>query len=295
MRRFTTCCIHACRHFVRVRSYLHHVLAFCLATTACSDLFEPDFPPFAVEAQPPLQYRVWWEVVESCSGRTAPFSAVSWYRAPIGSGLQVKGESAAGVWFESGNRIVIADGWKDSGPLVRHEMLHAILHTGSHPREQFRGSCTDEVLCGRDCLADVALPGAIPMVVELLEVDADLFPSAPSLTVHDGKVVVVVRVRNPATANVFVPAERFAQASCAVGFVVTSTADSSRFDLDCTYLNYNQRDARVYFRPGETRRLLFEVDLRVPTRGGLFRAEAITLSAILVDRVRVTDFVMIQP
>lgn len=277
-----------------MKSLLRHVLAVCLATTACDGLFEPDFPSAAVAVQPPAQYRVWWEVVESCSGQTAPFDAVTWYRIPVGH-LYVQGESAAGAWFVSENRIVIRDGGQYSGRLVRHEMLHAILRTGSHPGEQFLENCADEVLCGRDCLPNAALPGATPLAVEHLDVDVQLYPRVPSLSVHDGKAVVIVRVRNPAAANVFVPMERFAQASCAVGFVVTSTEDSSRSDLDCKSLDYNPQDARVYFRPGQTRRLLFEIDLRVPDRGGPFRAESVTLSAILVDSLRDVGVVVIRP
>jgi hypothetical protein len=84
----------------------------CTLTIGCDGLFEPDFPPFAIKAAPPPQYRVWWEVVESCSGRLAPFSAVNWYRIPVGSGLSIDGKSAAGAWFVSGNRIAIGDGWR---------------------------------------------------------------------------------------------------------------------------------------------------------------------------------------
>ena len=112
---------------------------------------------------------------------------------------------------------------------------------------------------------------------------------------HQGKTVIVVGVRNPTTSNVFVPAARFAQGSCPVGFRIASVSDPSRFDLECKYLDYNQRDARVYFRPGETRRLLFQVDLLVPTPGGPFLVEELTMSAILVDTIRETNVVVLRP
>jgi hypothetical protein len=136
-------------------------------------------------------------VVESCSGHTTDFDAVRWYRVPIGAGLTVDGASAAGAWFADENSIAIGDGWRTNGSLVRHEILHAILRTGSHPEEYFRDACGDEVLCGRDCLNDVVLPHAIPLAVEQLNVDATLFPRLPSLARDGGKAVVVVRVRNP--------------------------------------------------------------------------------------------------
>ena len=88
---------------------------------------------------PPPQYRVWWEVVEACSGRRAPFDAVAWFKVPVGE-LVVRGETAAGAWFVFGNRIAIVDAWLNGDPLVRHEMLHAILETGDHPKEYFQRS-----------------------------------------------------------------------------------------------------------------------------------------------------------
>jgi hypothetical protein len=275
---------------VEVRSRLSHILVGCLAAIGCRDVFEPEFPPSAVAVPAPPEYRVWWEVVESCSGRTAPFNTVTWYRAPIGSGLSVNGESAAGAWFVSGNRIVIGDGWKGSGPLVRHEILHAILRTGLHPREQFRGSCEDEVICGRDCTTEMVLPGAILLPVERLEVSAELFPESPSLRRDLGRATVVVRARNPLSVNAYVSAQRFAEASCPFGFVLTSVADPDLADWDCRYFAYSPSDARVYFRPGETRRIVFELDLRVH-----FGAGPVTLGAVLLDQVQGKTEVVIQP
>ena len=263
---------------------LFYALSLCLGTAACSDVFEPEFPPNAVLIPSPPQYRVWWEVVESCSGHTADFNAVRWYRVPIGEGLTVDGESAAGAWFAAENSIAIGDGWRTVGSLVRHEILHAVLQTGSHPAEYFVGACGDEVACGRDCLDEVTLPNAIPLAVEQLNVDATLFPKLPSLARDDGNAAVVVRVRNPYGVNAFVNAQRFAQASCPVGFVLTSVSDPDRSDEDCRYLHYNAADARVYFRPYEMRHLIFDLNLR--SSGGPFRAEAVTVSAILMDQRR---------
>jgi hypothetical protein len=270
------------------------MLAFALATTACQGLFDPDFPPAAIPISPPPQYRVWWEVVESCSGRRTAFDAVTWFRVPVGH-LTVRGESAAGAWFVSGNRIALADGWKDDGSLVRHEILHAILRTGSHPREYFQGSCADEVVCGRDCQDPRALTGALQLSVDVLEVDAVLYPLATSLGQHEGRATVVVRVRNPTNANAFLPAQRFGEASCAVGFLIASESEPGWAELGCGYLGYNESDARIYFRPGESRRLLFEVDLRGPTYGGPLHAGAITVGAIFADNFRKTTYATIRP
>ena len=260
-------------------------LALCGVTAACSDVFEPLFPPNAVRVTPPPQYRVWWEVVERCSGYSADFAAVTWHRVPIGEGLTVRGESAAGAWFASGNAIAIGDGWRTVGSLVRHEILHAILRTGTHPREYFREACGDEVMCGRDCLGAVVLANAIPLAIEQLNVDATLFPRYPSLGRDDGYAAVVVRVRNPYHVNAFVNAHRFSQATCPVGFVITSLSDAQRHDEDCRALRYNASDARVYFKPGEMRHLVFDLNLR-SVASGPFHAEAVVVSAVLMDQRR---------
>ena len=270
------------------------IVVCSLVATACEGVFEPVFPPAAIAFTPPPEYRVWWEVVESCSGRQASYDAVGWFRVP-GFHLAVKGESAAGVWFASSNRIALADGWRYNGSLVRHEMLHAVLRTGSHPTEYFHGACADEVICGRDCMKSTALKHAIQVSVDALEVDAALFPLEPSLGAYDGKATVVVRVRNPTNANAFVTAQRFSEASCAVGFSIASVSDPGRVDSECRYLAYNVSDARVYFRPGETRKLLFNVDLRAPTARGPFQAEPVTVSAIFADKFRGTEEVTIRP
>jgi hypothetical protein len=271
------------------------LLALCAATTTCRGIFEPGFPMSAVRIPPPPQYRVWWEVVEKCSGHTRSFDGVSWYRVPIGEGITLDGETAAGAWFASGNRIAIGDGWKQSGSLVRHEMLHAILQTGSHPAEYFRESCRDEVLCGENCRHELPLPNAIPLAVEQLTIDALFFPASPSLARDDGKAVVVVRVRNPYGVNAFATAQRFSQATCPVGFTLTSASDPTRTDGDCRSLEYHPADARVYFRPYESRRLVFELELRDNAIRGSFRPEAHIVSAILLDRPRGSYEVRIAP
>jgi hypothetical protein len=140
-------------------------IRFCLivslvAVAGCA-LFDDDsdFPPTARSLEPPALYRPWWSIVEGCSGRARPFYDVTWFQVYFGE-LSVRGESAAGAWFVEGNRIVLQTGVLPTGAIVRHEMLHAILQTGSHPTEYFRMKCGDEVACGRDCLGEQSLSDA---------------------------------------------------------------------------------------------------------------------------------------
>ncbi|HEY2856308.1 MAG TPA: hypothetical protein VGJ18_25935 [Gemmatimonadaceae bacterium] len=54
-----------------------------------------------------------------------------------------------------GNRVVIAEGQMYHGSTVRHEMLHALLRQGGHPRTEFLGACASLVGCSGACMHDV--------------------------------------------------------------------------------------------------------------------------------------------
>jgi hypothetical protein len=120
------------------------------------------------------------------------------------------------------------------------------------------------VACGRDCVPQARLPGAHEVSIDVLEVDATLYPESPSLIEQDGKATVVVRVRNPANGSVVVPIESFTEARCAVGFQISMVSESLPSDLECGYLPNVAEDARIYFGPGQTVSLLFETNLRAP-------------------------------
>ena len=265
----------------------------CLAATGCRLFGESDFPAAAVQFAPPAYYQTWWQVVEECAGKRTPFDAISWFSVGAGQ-LVVRGGNAAGAWFVDGNRIVMVHGWQSLGNVVRHEMLHAIIRDGGHTKEYFHRKCADVVACGRDCVTQERLPGAQEVSIDVLEVDASLYPDAPSLIGQDGKATVVVRVRNPANGNVVVPVEKFTEAECAIGFQISMTSESLPSNLACGYLPNVANDARVYFGPGETVSLLFETNLRAPLA---FRRPIepgqVTVSAILANNIRKTNLVTI--
>ena len=74
--------------------------------------------------------------------------------------------------------------------------------------------------------------------------------------------------------------------------MLASVVDPQRMKLECSYLEPSE-DGRTYFRPGETRRIVFEV---LPMYGGrLFPAEAIALTAIVADNLRRTTTVRLLP
>lgn len=266
----------------------------CLGVAACSLFDESEFPDAAVQIMPPSRYRAWWDVVESCSGNVLPFESISWFTVPPGH-LDVRGESAAGVWYGDTNRIVIAQGWRDDGPLVRHEMLHALLNTSAHPAEFFQSRCADLVACSGECEVRPVLPNATEVAAEVLQVSITLFPRAPSVTLHEGWATIVVDVHNPSGGNVFVPFQRFTSVTCPVGYFIVSASRPDRHDAGCAYLDYDVSDLRVYFRPRERRRLVFEADLRAPDSGGSFEDEVINVSAVYLDRIQEPTQLRIRP
>jgi len=252
---------------------------------------DTDFPESATPLIPPPKYRVWWELVESCSGKQVPFESIAWFTVPVGE-LVVRGETAAGAWFVFGNRIAIVNTWSDIGPVVRHEMLHAILGKGEHPSEYFRDKCGDEIDNAGIWQLPSTLDDAVPLSPYALEADAVLFPARPSLTAYNGRVTIVVRVRNPSDMNAYLEPGWNWDAHCSFGFMLSSVSEPQRMKWDCAGLQASE-DGRTYFRPGETRRMVFEV---LPTYGGRpFPAEQVTLTAIVADNLRRTTTLVLLP
>lgn len=122
------------------------------AVAACNWITAP-LPPNAEQFAPPAVYARWWAMTEACSGHLGNLAAVQWYRAP-GPEFMHNGQDVAGYWSSGGNRVVLAEEYIDRGATVRHEMLHALLRTGGHPRSQFLGACAPVVLCQGVCVVD---------------------------------------------------------------------------------------------------------------------------------------------
>jgi hypothetical protein len=107
----------------------------------CTDATGP-LPDNSERFEPPLVYRIWWQQVETCAGRLAPFETVSWYIVRTTDyGFEYRGQYVVGVWTSPGNRILLAEHFVNKPMVVRHEMLHAVLRSGSHPEEYFGERC----------------------------------------------------------------------------------------------------------------------------------------------------------
>ena len=267
------------------------VFISALAALGCRDPIAVTFPPTAVRltVAPPL-FRGWWEVVESCSGRTGAFEAVDWYSTASGT-LSSRGENAVGVWFPDGNRIVVARSWMDHGPLVRHEMLHAILQSGSHPAEFFERRCGDLLLKDfADATQPVPIRNAFRIAYEVLVAEATLYPR--ELSIRD-RGTVVVRVHNPTNRAAFVPAFQFGEVRCGFGYFITSMTAPSWTMLECSSLDAAE-DGNIYFAPNQTRLLIFDMRL-TPTFGGPVHPGEILVSAVITDNLRRTERVTLRP
>jgi hypothetical protein len=240
---------------------------------------------------PPAQWRVWWEVLEACSGRRGRFDDVTWFKAPFGE-IKYEGRVAYAIWYRGGNRIALSRDF-DSDELVRHEMLHAVLQDGSHPDAYFKNLCGDLVLCGRDCGRQAAPADAIPIDVSKLDIELDVFPRVPSLVRYDDHVTFLVKVRNTTSRNGYVDFRGWNSLRCEVGVMVMSAADPNRSATTCAFVGDG---LPRYFFANETRTVLMNLRLQHGNPGdGPFFAEPLVVGAVLDDNVRRTVNVTVRP
>lgn len=255
--------------------------ALVVAASACSLEVRDDFPWGAVEIPPPPQYRVWWELVENCSGKRAQFDHVRWYQVVAGD-ILVRDQVASAAWYAARNGIVVQPDFAD-GSVVRHEMLHAVLRDGDHPDEYFKGKCGDVVACGREC-GVLSMPND-PASLRLSELDVALepFPAFPSLARHNGHLSFVVKIRNRLNRAAYVRHSEYALSRCPVGVLVASARDPDQARLAC---DYGFSGPFRFLAPGETRSLVIDVDLRkLSASEGQFVAEQLVAGAVLADNV----------
>lgn len=174
---------------------------------ACDFATEP-LPDGAERFDPPAVYAQWWSLAEQCSGVTGDLTSVTWYRVPGAADLPFKGEGpVGGIWYEQGNRIVLAGDQQLAGDLVRHEMLHALLRSADHPRWAFIDHCDGTLVCTGSCAteSDPAPPpdaAADSIPLSALEIEMEVTPAAPGSSVNGGNFMMIVSVRNNASTPV---------------------------------------------------------------------------------------------
>lgn len=234
-------------------------VSFLLAVAACDAATGIPFPSTAVRFTPPSIYREWWALTEACSGREASFAAVSWYVVP--GAATIPETRYNGYFYSAGNRIVLAgaEEAQSDGELVRHEMLHAIIGKGGHPREMFVVRCGGVVACIDDCLVDggpapPADPGSHVVPPSAIEVTVSVVPTAPSSATWDGYFMMFIHARNRSNYPVVVQFEQPAAAGFLPGFSyrLEGTAGGSSYDMS------SDAPEVARFAAGETKQFIFD-------------------------------------
>lgn len=233
-------------------------IAFVAFGTACTEITA--LPTGSEHFDPPAEYALWWRMTESCSGRSGDLSAVEWFVVPRPGPITVDGREYGGLWYQNGNRIVLAFDDQTDGALVRHEMLHALLRENGHPRSQFLGRCAGVVTCAGGCVKDAGAapvpPDGTPLVApNALETSVEVQPNSPSASEFGGYFTLTVTAHNDASHAVVALLPPSGDAGPSGSFSYTVGQGSS-------YIRYDDRayDSGVtFFAAGETKRDVFDL------------------------------------
>jgi hypothetical protein len=127
---------------------------------------------------------------------------VSWYVVPHTTTLTYEGKQVNAYWIGGPDRIVLADAYREDGPTVRHEMLHALLHHAGHPRSAFLTACGGVVACQGDCATEAGgylLPSAAAPELQPRDLGTrvDVIAPLPAEVLDSGAVAVMITIANP--------------------------------------------------------------------------------------------------
>lgn len=173
------------------------------AVASCADnIVDPKLPEGATPFTVPAVYTSWWEMTKACSGRPGSLAAISWYEVPLGALLELDGQSVSAYWSAGSNQIVVSAAVTEDGPVIRHEMLHALLGSKGHPREEFLGRCAGYVTCSSKCAEDAGPAPGIPTSVRRVSpteliVTAEIAPATNLRIVESSYFAITVQARNP--------------------------------------------------------------------------------------------------
>jgi hypothetical protein len=243
------------------RLFRRSIAMLTMTSVACMDaVTDPPLPPQAVPMAAMPQYALWWRLAERCSGASGDMGAISWYVVPDATDLG--SANVLGMYYSAGHRIVLAGRFAQSGPLVRHEMLHALVTTGEHPSEYFQRRCGGIVTCDDVCLRDggplapVDSGGPIVHAVDL-DVAARVDSTSPSLARDSGWVALTIEIQNARTYAVrlrLVPLEPGYFAAATYGYRRGYCDGPAPNDLAYTW----RTDSTIVLGPGEVQRQVFD-------------------------------------
>ena len=277
------------------RRPMHRLLAPLAFVAACQAPTEVSLPDKAQLIEAPAPYALWWKVTEACSGLSGDFSSVRFYVVPGVNTIADGSDQSLGMWYSSGNRIVLAGAHELDPRVVRHEMLHALIGPSAgegHPNEYFVQRCGGVVDCQNVCLSDGPPPAAPDMQATVLDpkqmqLDLQLLPAAPSASVYGGWLAITVTATNPLDQPVWVLVPR----------VASGRADGETFAyaLQGTVagFDYTLADA-IYFTPGQTRRYTFDVPVGQGT-GELAASGSYSLSGLFASAQTPSQSIVVGP
>ena len=269
------------RYTIRTGTLLAAAAVALMAGIAGCEATAP-LPAGAIAITPREYYPLWWSMVENCSGKTRPMSEIDWYIVHGDRFMSSPGESSSGVYYEKAHRIVIADYYAGNGPVVRHEMLHALLRRQSeaeieHPAEFYLRRCAAFVECAPGCVETSGPLETPPASVDTqpaslleltVEVDSLVRRSAYTSFVF---VPVKVRARNPRTTGIFVDLRRSNGYRMTFDVWLIPPPDvPGRWVFETE--TYDPMSG--YFAPGETKEHVF--DLFLPKDGAGYGAWSVT-------------------
>ena len=236
-------------------------LWFCACApliAACTRIVEPSLPGDAEEFSPPPVYSTWWKMTEACSALTGSLGAVSWYQTTEVVHDTHSGDMIAGYWVPGSNRIVLTSSVMMDGGIVRHEMLHALLQRGGHPRAQFLGNCAGTVDCEEPCAADAGpypTPPESPIAVsgDEIETTLDVEPGTPARATDGGRFSLTVMARNKSAHWVIVSPPSGVDAGQTFSFDVQGANGARAGDQHAV------DPSQTIFAPHETKRQVFDL------------------------------------
>lgn len=232
-----------------------------LLLAQCARITSP-LPAEAIRFTPPSVYRNWWSLTETCSGRVADLSAVSWYVVPGVASLPDTLDDVGGRWYGLGNRILLAGGEEWDGALVRHEMLHALLGAGGHPRTAFISDCRGVVVCVGPCITDggpppAPDPSAMAALPSALDIEAQVTPIPPIDPADGGYFMLIVTARNPRATPIAVHLPPSGDSGPPVSFSYRLTLAAPRQGILFDDFRADVPEDSS-FAPGETKKYIFD-------------------------------------
>lgn len=217
-------------------------------------------PSGAVRFDPPAAYDWWWTVTESCSRLAGSMRDVTFYVVPgVATIPLADGRPVAGRWDEQANRIVLAGSAQFEGDLVRHEMLHALLRDGGHPRAMFLDRCAGEVVCISYCIAGGGPssppdPAAVHAPPATLRVSVEVVPAQPQTAIMNGHFMMIIAARNETSRALVIdlPPSGDAGPPGSFGYRIDGNGGTRWYDMRADVPEVAR------FAPGEVKHFIFD-------------------------------------